>query len=267
MSFVFTLVYVVFLYSIRSKDISEFNKSVSDKRRFHVGMMLRFASPMWWILGMCITLGGGWATYLHIVPDLFTIRFGKDENTASAITAMTQIFPVLLGPFTGFLVERYRAHNAVMITSAVLFLVANGLLFFTTITPVLSSLVFSLSMAIGPVAMISLIPMILPLYSVGTGIGIYKSGHNIGSTVYDILTGYAQDAQGFESVLVLMSTIAAVGVVCAIVLATRKRAYYHNEATLIKQPRWWSWAWMFVLVAGLLTSLVTYVLSILHYAQ
>lgn len=65
---------------------------------------------------------------------------------------------------------------------------------FTYITPILGMLIFSVSLAAGPIAMISSIMVVEELRLVGTALGIYKCASNIGSTIMDPIAGAVQDA-------------------------------------------------------------------------
>lgn len=103
------------------------------------------------------------------------------------------------------------------------------LLGYTRLPPVIGMLIFSLSLTLGPVALVSSVPVILPLCLVGTGMGIIKSGTNIGATIFDILVGRLQDAdphKGYDGVLIFFMSISAAAVVAGIVLAIIDRIFY-----------------------------------------
>lgn len=52
---------------------------------------------------------------------------------------------------------------------------------------------YSFSLAFGPIAMITSIGMILPSDYIGTGLGIYKASNNIGTSILEIIVGIVQD--------------------------------------------------------------------------
>jgi len=76
--------------------------------------------------------------------------------------------------------------------------------FTLAITPIIGMICFSISLSFGPVALLSSIPILLPLDYVGTALGIVKSNLNIGSTIYDILVGLLQDLDGGEYDMVMI---------------------------------------------------------------
>lgn len=63
----------------------------------------------------------------------------------------------------------------------------------TYINAVVGMVFYSISLAFGPIAMITSIGMILPSDYIGTGLGIYKSSNNVGTSILDIVVGVVQD--------------------------------------------------------------------------
>lgn len=117
----------------------------------------------------------------------------------------------------------------IVIASGASMLLSMVLLGYTMLPPVIGMLIFSLSLALGPVALVSSVPVILPLCLVGTGMGIIKSGTNIGATIFDIVVGRLQDAdphKGYDGVLIFFMCISAAAVVAGMVLAIIDRLFY-----------------------------------------
>jgi hypothetical protein len=116
-----------------------------------------------------------------------------------------------------------------VIASGATMLLSMVLLGYTTLPPVIGMFIFSLSLALGPVALVSSVPVILPLCLVGTGMGLIKSGTNIGATIFDIVVGRLQDAdphKGYDGVLIFFMIISFASVVAGIVLAIIDRVFY-----------------------------------------
>jgi hypothetical protein len=90
---------------------------------------------------------------------------------------------------------------------------------------------FSASLALGPVALVSSIPVILPLTLVGTGMGLVKSGTNIGASLFDIITGLLQDhdaSKGYTGVMQFFIVIGILSIVSGITLFILDRTIYGN---------------------------------------
>lgn len=118
-----------------------------------------------------------------------------------------------------------------MIGSGASFLLALLLLEYTPIHPIVGMISFSVSLALGPVALVSSVPLILPLSLVGTGMGLIKSGTNVGASIFDILTGFLQDHdahKGYESVIDFFIIIVTLSILSGITLLVLNRIMYDN---------------------------------------
>lgn len=105
------------------------------------------------------------------------------------------------------------------------------LLGFTRFPPVLGMLLFSLSLSLGPVGLVSSVPIILPLSLVGTGMGLVKSSTNIGASIFDITTGLLQDAdphKGYSGVVLFFIAITCLAILAAITLCILDCTLYHG---------------------------------------
>ncbi|CAG8456209.1 11829_t:CDS:10 [Acaulospora colombiana] len=111
--------------------------------------------------------------------------------------------------------------------------------------PAIYWIVVLLEFALGPVSLLSSIPLLLPLSYVGTGLGIVKSVSNVGATLYDILVGILQDEDHGRYTLVmrlyLITSLVAMLISIWLSMVTRKwydgvldmkddeRKYYFEE--------------------------------------
>lgn len=105
------------------------------------------------------------------------------------------------------------------------------LLEYTMAPPILGMLLFSVSLSLGPVGLVSSVPVILPMSLIGTGMGFIKSGTNIGAALFDIATGSLQDAdphKGYDGVILFFITIASLAVMAGIVLSIIDKNIYHS---------------------------------------
>jgi hypothetical protein len=102
---------------------------------------------------------------------------------------------------------------------------------YTSTPPLLGMLLFSVSLSLGPVGLVSSVPVILPLSLIGTGMGLIKSGTNIGAAIFDISTGLLQDAdpnKGYDGVMLFFIAIATLATIAAVVLYILDLSVYHG---------------------------------------
>jgi hypothetical protein len=115
--------------------------------------------------------------------------------------------------------------------SGITFLLSMLLLEYTHVNPVLGMISFSTSLALGPVALVSSIPVILPLSLVGTGMGLVKSGTNIGASLFDIVTGLLQDHdknKGYSGVMIFFIVIGSLSILAGLTLFILDRTMYNH---------------------------------------
>lgn len=118
-----------------------------------------------------------------------------------------------------------------MIGSGLAMLFSMLLLEFTAALPIFGMLLFSISLSFGPVALVSSVPLILPLSLVGTGMGLIKSGTNIGAALFDIVTGLLQDAdpnKGYDGVITFFLAISCLAIISGIILNVLDYSIYNS---------------------------------------
>jgi hypothetical protein len=152
--------------------------------------------------------------------ELVKKRFHDTDLIASWIASVSFLVPTFLSMFAGAIVD-YSLHRLwIVILCGFLLLCSFYLIGFSMLTPVVSMVLFSLSLTIGPVALVSSIPLTIPRQSIGTGMGLYKTASNIGSTIMDVLIGKLQDAEGdkYGTALVALTVAAGIAVLISFLL-------------------------------------------------
>ncbi|KAI8987667.1 major facilitator superfamily domain-containing protein [Mycotypha africana] len=199
------------------------------KKSFSWAKLMYLPHSYWLIASMEFLLGGGWGCFLHINSEYVKFRFDYSDANAAATASVAQILPIVLMPFLGVCVDRFGKRTWMMIGSGVCMLLSMVFLEYTRISPLFGMLLFSASLSLGPVGLVSSVPVILPISLVGTGMGLIKSGTNIGAALFDISTGYLQDHdsnKGYDSVIVFFITISTLAVIAGLVLCLMDHHVY-----------------------------------------
>jgi hypothetical protein len=105
------------------------------------------------------------------------------------------------------------------------------LLGYTNVVPLIGMLIFSLSLSLGPVGLVSSVPVVLPLSLVGTGLGLIKSWTNIGLALFDIVTGWLQDQdanKGYDGVIYFFIGISLAAILCGLGLTYMDHHNYNH---------------------------------------
>ncbi|KAG2187362.1 hypothetical protein INT44_005048 [Umbelopsis vinacea] len=234
-SMLVNMIYIMLLRHLEKKNVTDkacakFHiDNIKQKKDFSWNKLLHLPHSYWLIAVMEFLLGGGWGCFLHINSEFVKFRFGYNNYDSARIASTAQIAPIIVMPFLGLFINRNGKRTWMMIASGASMLLSMVLLGYTMLPPVIGMLIFSLSLALGPVALVSSVPVILPLCLVGTGMGIIKSGTNIGATIFDIVVGRLQDSdpqKGYDSVLIFFMGISVAAVIAGIVLAIIDRVFY-----------------------------------------
>ena len=176
---------------------------------------------------------------------MLSTNFGHDPTAAGWQSSVNLVVPVVLSPFLGFAIDRWGKRSWIgklnpssslnqgslttsstfttipfpAILSAVLLLPCFILLGFTTFEPLLGLLIFSFSYTLGPVSLISSIPLILNVSVIGTALGLYKCASNIGSSLVDPIVGVAQDHfDGYDQAMLILIGFAILSTLASLVL-------------------------------------------------
>lgn len=231
-SMIVTFVYIYLLRTVSNASIQcrKQMEIIKRKKSFSWHKLMYLPHSFWLIAAMEFLLGGGWGCFLHINSEYVKMKFSYSNANAAATASVAQILPVILMPFLGVCVDRYGKRTWMMIGSGLSMLLAILILEFTPTPPLLGMLLFSASLSFGPVGLVSSVPVILPLSLVGTGMGLIKSGTNIGAAIFDISTGLLQDAdphKGYDGVMLFFIGIATLATIAAIVLYILDFTVYH----------------------------------------
>ncbi|PVZ99307.1 hypothetical protein BB558_004668 [Smittium angustum] len=193
LSFIVNLMYWYQMKHIHKRtDVSSLQKLIL-KNKFNPGLIFLFSGLFWLITAESFVLGSSWTTFLHINSEFIKLKFGVNDEIAAWNASISQLLPVFLVPFLGMFVDKYGRRPELIITSSTTFLLSILILGFTMVSPIIGMLIFSISLALGPVCLISSVALIIPSGMLGTAYGIYKSAQNVGNTVVDIWVGQLQD--------------------------------------------------------------------------
>ncbi|KAJ1993795.1 hypothetical protein GGI26_002585 [Coemansia sp. RSA 1358] len=192
-SFGINLIYMVAMRRIHSNAPQQMLNRLRSKHKFNPRLVLFLFGIYWLIIVESFTLGGGWNSFLHINSELVKLRFGVNDAVAAWSASVSQIMPIFLVPFLGWFFDFFGLRTDMLVLSTGLFTLSMVFLGFTMASPIIGLIIFSISLALGPLSEITAISLILPSNSLGTGLGIYKSAMNIGSTIVDIVVGVLQD--------------------------------------------------------------------------
>ncbi|KAF1799443.1 major facilitator superfamily domain-containing protein [Mucor lusitanicus] len=229
-SILMNLVYALVVRHLRRKAIQENNDAIAAsgltlskqeianvKRRkaFHWRSVLKFPIFFWHILLIEFIFAAVWSSFQTISTEFVSLHFGKGSNILAGYTASaSQSVPIVATPILGIIMDMFGLRISILMISAIFLILSCCLLAWTYINATVGMVFYSISLAFGPIGMITSIGMILPSDYIGTGLGMYKSSNNIGTTILDIIVGVVQDHtanQAYTGVMILFLVLSCIG--------------------------------------------------------
>ncbi|KAI9144469.1 major facilitator superfamily domain-containing protein [Paraphysoderma sedebokerense] len=206
-------------------------KRLRRKQKFNIGDVMEFTGMFWVIAYLSFLMGGSWTVFLHIAPELMKLHFNQTETLAAYNASVGQFLPIVVSPFLGYMLDRHGHRPLITFGATTSLLLSFVLLGFAPLTPIVGLLLFSISLTFGPVSMVSSIPLIIKLSSVGTALGIYKSASNIATTMMDPLVGFLQDeTKSYTAPMTLLTVMAVLAVTLSLFLIYIDKS--HNKGLL-----------------------------------
>ncbi|PVV03192.1 hypothetical protein BB560_002341 [Smittium megazygosporum] len=245
LSFIANILYCYGIKKIQSDLEEDIIKRLLNKNNFNRRWILLFPVLYWLLLLDAFILSSGWTSFLHINSEFIKLKFRLDDAAAAWNASISQLVPVILVPFLGIYIDRSGRRSTLLITSSFLFLACIVILGYTGVSPIISMLLFSISLAIGPVCLITAITLVLPSKILGTGLGLYKSSQNVGSTIVDIWVGKLQDTgeriepsvSDYDKVLIFYIFWNTLALITSKLIYTVEKRYYHSVLSVDQHSR------------------------------
>ncbi|KAG0171388.1 hypothetical protein DFQ28_001071 [Apophysomyces sp. BC1034] len=184
------------------------------KKTFNWRSVLKFPVYFWHIALIEFIFAAVWSSFQTISTEFVQKHFGGSDSLAGYQASASQVVPIVATPLLGLFMDSFGHRVVILLISAIFLILSTILLGWTYVSPVVGMVFYSISLAFGPISMITSIGMILPSDYIGTGLGIYKSSNNVGTTILDIIVGVVQDntaGQAYTGVMILFLILSCIG--------------------------------------------------------
>ncbi|KAI9314412.1 major facilitator superfamily domain-containing protein [Dichotomocladium elegans] len=201
------------------------------KKSFKFRSIAKFPVFFWGIIVIEFIYAAVWSSFQTISTELVQVHFGTQDVLAGYTASASLVVPIVATPILGIIMDVLGGRIIILLLSAVFLILSSALLGWTYVNAVVGMVFYSISLAFGPIAMITSIGMILPSDYIGTGLGLYKSSNNIGTSILDIVVGVVQDNtadQAYTGVMLVYIILAAIGFVFIAILLVTQRFYLKN---------------------------------------
>ncbi|KAJ1558326.1 hypothetical protein HK096_002236 [Nowakowskiella sp. JEL0078] len=151
-------------------------RETHTSKKFQLNYVLELSHLFWMVFALHGLIYGCWTTFLHINADLIHTKYPTHSPELVAWeAAVAQLLPVFLSPVFGGVIDKFGHRSLMMTLTASAFLFSIILLNFTNFSPLIAMTVFSVSLTLGPVSVISSVPYITALTSDTSSIPLLPS--------------------------------------------------------------------------------------------
>ncbi|KAI9498264.1 major facilitator superfamily domain-containing protein [Zychaea mexicana] len=246
-SIIMNLIYAYVLHHLQGAVVTKTEiLRIKAKKTVHVRSLLKFPPYFWHIILIEFIFAAVWTVHQSVATELVQIHFGTTQKLAAYKASVSQVVPIVVTPILGVFIDLVgqrvkicKTHITVLL-SAAFFVISCGLLGWTYVEPIAGMILYSFSLAFGPITMITSIGMILPSDYIGTGLGLFKSSNNIGSSILDIIVGIVQDnteGEKYTGVMTVFVILGCVGFMIICGLYFTQRIYLKNLLELGRSKR------------------------------
>ncbi|KAG2171551.1 hypothetical protein INT43_008277 [Umbelopsis isabellina] len=201
------------------------------KKSFNWRSITKFPVYYWHIILIEFIFAAVWSSFQTISTDLVQVHFGTTQVLAAYTASASLVVPIVATPVLGIFMDYFGKRIIILLVSAVFLILSCALLGWTYVNAVVGMVFYSISLAFGPISMITSIGMILPSDYIGTGLGLYKSSNNVGTSILDIVVGVVQDntaGQAYTGVMILFIVLSCIGFLLIALLWLSQRMYLGN---------------------------------------
>ncbi|KAI9314074.1 major facilitator superfamily domain-containing protein [Dichotomocladium elegans] len=210
------------------------------KKTFEIQSVVKFPVLFWLVITIEFIYAAVWTSFQTISTELIQIRFGTTSVIAGYKASASVVVPIIATPLLGLVMDMFGFRICILLFSSIFLILSTSLLGWTDVDALVGMLLYSMSLAFGPIAMITSIGMILPSDYIGTGLGLYKASNNVGTSILDIVVGVVQDhthGQAYGGVILLYLILAAIGFILICILLVSQRVSLANLLETGRQNR------------------------------
>ncbi|CDH51405.1 major facilitator superfamily transporter [Lichtheimia corymbifera JMRC:FSU:9682] len=152
--------------------------TTTRRKKFQFRSILKFPWLFWLIITIEFLYAAVWSSFQTISTELVQVHFGTTSVIAGYKASASVVVPIVATPVLGLIMDLFGFRICILLLSSVFLILSSALLGWTYVDAVVGMVFYSISLAFGPIAMITSIGMVLPSDYIGTGLGLYKSSNN-----------------------------------------------------------------------------------------
>lgn len=183
-------------------------------------------TPMFWNIAILHVV---FVTVFHLFQNVSSSylneRYGYSVVKSGLVSATSHTF-VVFAPFIGLFIDQFGGRMYWIVASALLSILAYGLMIFTEVTPVVSMLLISVCLSFTPTILMAAIPSSVSRRSFGAAFGIVEITDAVGASIGNLVIGYLRDKTGsYELDMVMLFGMAMITFVLSVLLVFQDKQH------------------------------------------
>ncbi|TMW63294.1 hypothetical protein Poli38472_002235 [Pythium oligandrum] len=153
-------------------------------------------SQLFWTLAILHVI---FVTLFHLFQNVSSSflkeRYGFSVVKSGFVSSISHSF-VVFAPFIGLFIDQFGGRMYWIVASALLSILAYGLMIFTEVNPVISMVLISICLSFTPTILMAAIPNSVSRRKFGAAFGIVEVTDAVGATIGNLMIGYLRDKTG-----------------------------------------------------------------------
>ncbi|KAG0005341.1 hypothetical protein BGZ65_011391 [Modicella reniformis] len=168
-------------------------------KRTNIGWreIYKFSTMFWTLLTISLFVGASWSPFIHQASNIIKRRYGLTDEQAAWQSSLILAVPPFIFPFIGTFIDYTGKRAWLLLATAGCIIITHVILLIPlSIVPIPPTimLIFSLSLSLGTLSIITSMPLLTKHFP--TGLGLHGSIDNVGATLFGTVIGMVQDLSG-----------------------------------------------------------------------
>ncbi|PAA79994.1 hypothetical protein BOX15_Mlig022959g3, partial [Macrostomum lignano] len=175
------------VYGVRAMGLTE--ELQQESRRVKLQDLGQFSLQFWLLVLSIMFYYNGVFPFVADASQFINQKYSLDDKVSAYITGAVYDVSMLLSPFLGGLIDIIGKRGYLALLCALLTIPVFGLLAFTTVYPLVSTLWLGVTYSFAAASMWPSLPLVVPRATLGTALGFTTSVQMIGIGVSNVVVG------------------------------------------------------------------------------
>ncbi|XP_072026984.1 lysosomal dipeptide transporter MFSD1-like [Amphiura filiformis] len=216
------------------KQLGQENRVKQESKRLRFQDIARFTLPYWLVTLTIMFFYNGVFPFIADASEFIKDKYGYDDGSPvpSYIAGSVYDVSLVLSPFLGLLIDIIGMRGFLALFCSILTIPVFGLLAFTTVHPLVSTLWLGFTYSFAAASLWPSIPLVVSQATVGTAMGITTSVQMIGIGICNLVIGEVVEHSGWKYAMIFLffNTLCCAGTAVILNIADQRRGRVLNQS-------------------------------------